>query len=443
MSEITKLLNIVSNFVGKNDSGDSANNHASEPSIWSNQQQNTSSMQPIEEENSIGNIINSIIAMIIQPIMSLLGIEKSSQESGRTGESPSNEESPCCDVSPCDDKTQNHQKSPHWNTIPNYGRPSNNKGNNEVSPGNAPNLNGIPANGKNIMNTQVANGVSGKVANLKNEFDHTYSHKAGMENAGDKGAKDGMYSEYISCESLVDMYKATGDTSCIDKACELCNAYIDAGEDFDGRGYKDWHAKALHGGINHDHYEWRSADGVAMVCNQLMTDPKLKQKYASQADKFSHFIDHDVWEKWSNMTGRCGNISTKVPSEQHFVSRIGKIALNMYNCTGDPKYKNSLDKHVPKLENAISKNGDIQSDNGHSADTADFIAQCYKAGLYFTQNDIQKLVSACKKRGCPDGWVGLAQYDPGLRSSYEHRHTDKRARANILGNLAAMEAGVY
>jgi hypothetical protein len=282
---------------------------------------------------------------------------------------------------------------------------------------------------------------------LKSHFDSTYSQSEGLKNAGNSDV-NGMYNEYISCDSLVKMYRATGDKSYIDKACQLSNAYIDAGKDLDGDGYKDWTTTAIKQGMNHDHYEWRAADGVAEVANQIMSDPNLKQQYAGEAQKLTGFIDKDVWQKWNNKVGRCGAIN-KVPSEEHFIARIGKIALNMYNCTHDPKYKNWLDQNVPKLKNAIEKYGDITGtinggsiDNGHSADTADFISECYKSGLYFNKNDMTMLANDAVKRGLPPGWVKLAQFSPTLYQDYMNKLDSYKYRdgANVTANLAAMTA---
>jgi hypothetical protein len=301
-----------------------------------------------------------------------------------------------------------------------------------------------------ISKTRQSKNVSAsdatKISALKSKFDSTYSQSAGMQNASNSDI-NGMYNEYISCESLVEMYKASGDTSYMDKAIQLCDAYIAAGKDLNGDGYLDWKASVIPQGYNHDHYEWRAADGVAMVVNQLMTDPELKNKYSSQASKYSSFIEKNVWEKWNNTTGRCGSIKD-VPTEEHFIARIGTIALNMYEITGDQKYLNWIKKEVPALKSAIEKSGDIEGtinggsiDSGHAADTVDFIVDCYKAGLIFDSGDISTLVSACKKRGNPPGWVKLAEFDSSLYSSYSSQlngSLPRRTAANIIGNLAGM-----
>jgi len=277
---------------------------------------------------------------------------------------------------------------------------------------------------------------------------------------------NGFYNEYITCESLVKMYQATGDTKYIDQACKLDDSYIANGRDMGHDGYKTWQTdKAFkdsqghedhdpnHHYINHEHYECRCADAVSTLCNQIMSDPNLREKYGDKAKAYKKFIEKDVWEKWSNFEGRCAMISPDItPGDEHFVARIGKIALDMYNCTGETKYKKYLDKQVPRLRDNIRINhGRIIGDPSHSADTADFLAACFNSPLtrnYFTQNDINNAVAECKERKYLAGWVALAQFDKTgeLYREYESRSKGKtydiRSRENVIANLAAMDGEV-
>ena len=210
-----------------------------------------------------------------------------------------------------------------------------------------------------------------------------------------------------------------------------------------------------------DHDEWRAASGMAMVCNQIMCDPKLKEKYGDKAERYKNFIEKNVWEKWSNLTGRNGDIVNNVPGDEHMVGRLGKIALNMYNCTGEDKYYDWLIKNGGNLKDRIEADQRIRSDAGHAEDTANFIAQCYAAGLVFTKKDMDIVIKDCKfkspdnvlNRDYPPGWAGLAQFDdsPGsdnLKLVYQSRlengyYSSKPDISFIVANFAAMKAGVY
>lgn len=220
-----------------------------------------------------------------------------------------------------------------------------------------------------IANAALKTNNPAKLQELKNKFDKCFKPDEALGNASGElchGTVRGMYDEASDMQSLVTMYKATGDKKYIKYAVDCCKAYKKLGEankenakELYKDGYLHW--KKPDSTDNADpkipeydkyHYEWKAGLGVAVVASEILTDSNLKSdpNFKPAGEELRDFVAHDVWDKWSDKDRKNNFLGV---SETHFIGRMGTIALSLHKAKGDQKYLDYINKKEPNLKKVL------------------------------------------------------------------------------------------
>lgn len=251
-------------------------------------------------------------------------------------------------------------------------------------------------------------------------FNDTYSDKIGLTLKG--------YNSAMWVDGLISLYHSTGNKEYAEIAINLVKNYLDSGvslctdKDPDNSsceepdsGYLDWYSSDSKG-LDHWHYEYRAAYGLARVLSSLHDDEQFFGD--SRLATIKSFLINDFVKKWEErITG---------DTVTHMLSRAGLVYLYLYDVTGDVKYKTEATTLANKLKASLDKDDDknvnghrIQIiscyldgrecpnksdtlkaynsiDVSHANDTLHFILESYQRGIAFKKSNIDLLISTLK-----------------------------------------------
>lgn len=211
------------------------------------------------------------------------------------------------------------------------------------------------------------------------------------------------YIRWPAIDGLIDLYIATDDVKYVRLAVDMSIAYARAGAHIDGDGYLDWHSPHVPqwNNINHYHYEWRAAAGIAKTVGLLATREELKG-FAGQRNELVAFLETHVWDKW-DYPGHLSHITDFSSESTIFIGRIGVIAIGLHQATGKDRYLDYLNtKGVELVDSLIAQynpNKDAYNltlvtdgsdgtgdagvgtvDTSHAGDAFSFLTQAYFEG---------------------------------------------------------------
>jgi hypothetical protein len=309
---------------------------------------------------------------------------------------------------------------------------------------------------------------SARITEIEAKVLQSFNHEKWL--AGISNDAVDMYYLWPGIDGLLNLYEATGKTEYVGYAIEYCQRYQSMGEDVNEDGYLDWYSRWIEG-YSHHHVEWRAGDGVARTVALILTDPRLST-YVEDGTELKNFLEKHIWEKWTGGYSNGGN-STNVT---HFIGRFGLIALSLYQITGEQEYLSYVQTKGNQLKDALFLNDQgaywwmVYTDKGgavdvsHGGDTVNFIAEAFRLGLVFDEDDILRLINTVKKNlwngslTTPDfrtyvdgtgdfgdlgynqgGWIKLAQFDPELKDMYykwlQGRRASSHVEVHFHGNL--------
>ncbi|MEI4551337.1 hypothetical protein [Pseudoalteromonas spongiae] len=240
-------------------------------------------------------------------------------------------------------------------------------------------------------------------------FGSQYTNPIGITTVG--------YDYAMWVDGLISLYQSSNSSNYAEYALDMVYQYLRSGvhlkTELDGSGsYLDWYSpKASR--LDHWHYEWRAAYGMAQVASSLRNDPNFYSD--PRLSEIKSFLINDFEKKWRS---RINNETVT-----HMLSRAGLVYLYLHDLTGNSFYKSQASNLASKLNNSLRQSEKVidgiriqnircyldkkdcasetllvegSIDVSHANDTLHFIIESYKRNVVFNDSSIQLLINTLK-----------------------------------------------
>lgn len=256
-------------------------------------------------------------------------------------------------------------------------------------------------------------------------------------NGGWKNNINGRFSwdDAYALEGLIFHYERSRDNRYIDTFLKVATSIFNA-KDEDLNIINVYRGSKVVKGWSTKRYTHDSSYHVYGVTNAMILYPFIKMiriaidnRHIKQAshlflkdlERFaiSEFEEIHV-NDWVELSSQSGYFQDKYYASLGLITpvnqfaRIGSYAIELYKLTGNEKYLNYAQKVAQYLKNNLIFAGDyfywnyiinnnptstdIPDDIGHSILVVQFIVNCYKSNIVFTQSDVQSVVRLFKKQ---------------------------------------------
>ena len=187
-----------------------------------------------------------------------------------------------------------------------------------------------------------------RIIDITNRRELWYTQRTAAESG--LSTSDNGYHQSGALYGLSNATLLFNDRMFLDTAIAISLEYISNGKDLDSDGYNDWYwgHESEFNRLNHDHYEWRAAMGVAYVAATLLKLDSQTQNDINTLTLFKNYLQKHVWEKWSPPNSPAGrdNLFT---SGSEYIARLSITAFVLDKLTDDPQYREFLNNRSALL----------------------------------------------------------------------------------------------